>query len=169
MFFTKSYFASRYFVLLTGPRPVATPATLPSDGFEEIVAALRSSGEFAEVALGDPAEVALADDGRPVVILVPEGWSETDDALSGFRLRRVEYRLILRVWDDDPRRRLRRLDQLADGARDILESSTLRGACLPGQSRLGPTRYAPRSTDGELEATVSGEFVYRRAAVSPRP
>ena len=164
-YFSSSYFPPVYFASSSEISAEIDPAVPVSgyrdrDGYAAIVAALKSSGEFAEVVFGLPLNrYAISPDRIPLAVVNPAGWVEEDDVDPIVNVRRVSYTLTLLVRGEDGFGRFQQLDRLTSVVQDILDGSDL-GGCLPGLTKLRTGRPDPGARHPEQCLILSGSFTY---------
>jgi len=167
--FTESYFSAAYFSPMyfaapgTGNVVSAPPPPPPGyrdrDAFAAIVAALESTGEFAAVVLGSPADRALVGaDRAPMAVVSPTDWDEEDDADPVFNVRHVSYTLTLICRGEDHEVRYEQLDRLTSVVQDALDGSDLAGGCLPALTKFRRGRPDPSARHPEQRLVLAGEF-----------
>lgn len=163
-YYAPTFFSPFYFApLATSGASPAGPAVTHGDGdaYSAIIAALRLTGEFADVLFGTtpdrrPAGAAL----WPVAVLTPTGWSEVDDADPVVLLRQVSYTLTLVVRGDDPLASYGDLDRLTRLAQDVIDGADLGGNVLPPLTVLRRGFYDGDPVRPEQSVTLHGEFAY---------
>lgn len=164
-YFDPSYFSPTYFgplgAIAPGDKGSLMTAFRDRDAFAAILQALKSTGEFAEVAF--PADLDASPVGAnrtPLAVVVPIEWAEDPDTSSMASIRRVTYNLILVARAESPRDRFETLDRLTSIAQNAIERSTLGGFCMPPMSHLQRGVFDPKSRHPELRLTIEGAFGY---------
>lgn len=159
-YFAPSYFAASYFA---GAAPAVVPGSgyRDRDGLAAIVAALATTRAFAAVTLGAPIDRArVGVDRSPLAAVLPDSWSESDDADQSGVLRVVAFQVVLSVRDADPSRGFDRLDRLSSLVQNALGGSDLGGGCVPALTRVRRGRFDVKPTGPESRVTLSGQFAY---------
>jgi hypothetical protein len=164
-YFAPEFFSPFYFAPLlpidSGMLPVPEPLFRDYDGFATVVAALRATGEFADVVFGATAERwAGGVDLSPIAVITPQRWSESDDTDPIVVVRQVSFSLAIAVRDDDTESGFNRLDRLVCTAQNAIEGSDLGGSCLPALTRLNRGFYDPSAVYPEMRVVLQGEFTY---------
>jgi hypothetical protein len=161
-FFAPAFFSPYYFPLLVATAP--TPNALQYRDlniFLEIVTALRSTAEFAEVLFGSaPERRASGADRLPAAILTPDEWQEADETDPTFLIRRITFSLTVIAREEDPTSRYSILDRLTCIAQNVVDGSNLGGMTIASLTRLRGGRFDPRYTHPEQGVVLSGEFTY---------
>lgn len=161
-FFAPTYYTPYYFPPLVTAGGSPGPGFSPSrdtNAFGAIVAALKATREFADVAFGTTDERRAAGaDLTPAAVLMPESWAELDDTDPSPLVRKVTYTLTLVVRADDPGARFDALDRLTSVAQNAIDGSDLGGACLPALTLLRRGRFDPGSKFPEQAVILHGEF-----------
>ena len=164
-YFDPSYFSPNYFgplgAIAPGGKESHMTAFRDRDAFAAILQALKSTGEFAEVAF--PADLDASPVGAnrtPLAVVVPVQWAEDPDVSSMAMIRQVSYNLILVTRAESARDRFETLDRLTSIAQNALEGSTLGGFCLPPMTHLHRGQIDPKSRHPELRINIEGGFSY---------
>lgn len=162
-FFAPAYFSPFYFPRLTagGGPGSAVSAFRDYDVFSRMVAALESTGEFADVLLGTTARGRTEGaDRSPIAVVTPEGWSEADATDPTLLVREVTFTVTIVARDEEPAASYQTLDRLTCVAQNVIGGSDLGGMVLPPLTRLHRGRFDPDSTPPEQGVVLSGEFTY---------
>jgi len=139
------------------------------DGFAAILTLLRDCGGFAAVNFPRPPErSALGSDAGPIAMLVPGGWSESDDRSPSTLIRSVDYGLIIEVRDESCASAYDAADRLACLAQNLLDNRPIGGFCLPGLTTLRRGRVDASSRPPLLRLALEGRFAYVVARPSGR-
>jgi hypothetical protein len=162
-FFAPAYFSPFYFPPLAAGGNSGS-AGLPFrdyDVFSWLAAALKSTGEFADVLLGTTARRVTVGAGRsPIAVVTPEGWSESDPSDPTLLVREVAFTITIVVRDEEPSERYEALDRLTCIAQNVIGGSDLGGMVLSPLTRLHRGRLDPDSTPPAQGVVLSGEFTY---------
>lgn len=133
-----------------------------SDAYSHILNQLEQLGCFADVRLAHAVETAvIRGPDHPLAILVPGAWEEVDDVVPGFRVRSVDFQVVLSVRTDDGEFGFRTLDGLGTRVQEVLDGSTLGGTCQGVRTRVVRGSLA-RSTYPEHRSVLVGRFTFVR-------
>src|SRR3989442_1620119 len=107
LFFAPSFFSPDYFAPLAVLQPSA-PVGVPAERFRDrdvfnaISGALATTGEFADIVIGESIDQgAFGADRVPLAVITPVQWDESDESDPTTLIRLVSYRLTLIVRDED--------------------------------------------------------------------
>ncbi|WP_435021265.1 hypothetical protein TA3x_002283 [Tundrisphaera sp. TA3] len=161
-YFSPTYFSPAYFsnlAIAPSPVPVTVPArTRDRQSYRAILDALSEGGEFDQILFGQAGPRARAGaDSYPVLMVIPKGWEEIDDADPTSLVRRAKFALTIVIRDEDPERGFDELDRLACLVVDALDGSDLGGTALPALTKVRSARY-PRAANPEQIVELEGEF-----------
>jgi hypothetical protein len=163
-FFAPAYFSPYFFPPLAADSTATGSDVSPfrdSDVLSWVAAALRSTGEFADVSFGTtPQRSAAGADRLPIAVVTPEGWVEADDTDPVVLVREVGFTVTIVVRDEEPSLRYQALDRLACVVQNVIDGSDLGGMVLSPLTRLRRGRPDPDSTPPEQGVVLSGEFTY---------
>ncbi|GAC1463651.1 MAG: hypothetical protein NVSMB9_01340 [Isosphaeraceae bacterium] len=169
-FFAPSFFSPYYFPA-SGISDAATLDTEVTtyrdrDAFRAVVAALASTGEFAEVFFATTSDRRFGGaDRTPAVSITPNDWEEMDDVDPTVIVRRVSFILTIVNRSDDPLTRYDSLDRLSCIAQNAINGSDLGGGSLRAMTRLRRGRFDRSAEHPEQSVILLGEFTYLVPAV----
>lgn len=165
-FFAPTYFSPYYFPPLVSTVGDPTDPPIPAtpygdrDAFAAILARLEGTKAFASVLFGAELDRrAIGASTPPMVSLIPGAWEEADEVDPPCLVRRVGFRLVLLVRDDDPLARYEQLARLERAARQAIDGNDL-GGCLPSLTRIRSGAYDDSPLHPEGAARLDGEFSY---------
>lgn len=157
-----TYFPPSYFAVGGGSPPGSggSAAVRDRDVFQRLVEVVEATGEFSEVVYLLPGTEPEPADHNPVLGVVPRGWEETDSGDGAGLTRSVRYQIWIIVKDLEPQVRYDWGDRLACLVQNLLDGSSLGGACIPALSVLRHGTI-PKTTDANaLTLVLDGTFVY---------
>ena len=120
---------------------------------------LGAIGSFDSVIFGEPTRrTGTGANTHPLAIVIPRGWTETDDTDPVLWVRRVLFtiRVVVRV-EDDPLP-FDQLDQLAASVQAQVDLADLGGHCLPPLTKIQTGRYGAACQYPEWSIDLDGEF-----------
>jgi hypothetical protein len=162
-FFAPAYFSPFYFPRLSaGAGSGSAVSTFRDhDIFSWMAAALRATGEFADVQLATSAQGRTAGaDRAPIAIVTPEGWSEADLTDPTLLVREVTFTVTIIARGEEQAVVYDALDRLTCVAQNVIGGSDLGGMALSPLTRLHRGRFNTKSTSPEQGVVLSGEFTY---------
>jgi hypothetical protein len=128
------------------------------DAYDAMTSCLTATRLFGTVLLDDVGRTNGASHATPMAIVTPGPWTEamTDDPKR--LVRRVSYRVTLRVRAVDPRARLLEVDRLTREVMARLNRANFGAGCVPHLSTIqrGEPRISPG--DGEASCELKGTF-----------
>lgn len=159
--------------LLTGGLGARAGSTVPAvppprdaDVIDAIIASLRATRAFDEVAWGEaPEKWGRAADRSALATVEPADWKEIDewdeepagDSL-GYAVRST-FLLTIYVRNPDNRTRDRRVDRLLNIAKVAIDGQGFGGIVVPDLTILRSGKYQPAASP-ERRMTVVGEYCY---------
>ena len=161
------YYASAYFTpfYFYGGAATETP-TVPgrtsgrdAGCYAALVDRLEAIDSFDAVIFGEPTRrTGTGAETHPLAILIPRGWTETDETDPVLWDRRVLFtiRIVVRV-EDDPMP-FDQLDQLAASVQAQVDLADLGGDCLPSLTKIRAGRYGTSCQYPEWSIDLDGEF-----------
>lgn len=155
------------FLTLNGATVRADPAPTAvrdDDIFQEIVIALRATGEFDGVHYPSPSPehgFAAGEIRSAVLTPIASDWdSQYDDGLGAADvIRNVMYTVTVAVREPDPVTRAREFDRLANVVSNALDGKSLAGVTLPALTGFRSGRVG-RLSSPEQQITLTGNFTY---------
>lgn len=161
-YFAPTFFTPFYFSPLLPIEPEDPESSYrDGDAFLAVVAALKATGDFAEVFFGTTVDRRSGGaDLSPVAVITPEGWSESDDTDPCEFVRHVVFSLTIVTRQDDPATGFDYLDRLSCAAQSAIQGTDLGGGCLPALTRLHRGSYDSKSVYPEMRVALLGEFTY---------
>lgn len=149
-------------VIPVGPIPPPRDA----DIIDAIIAALRATKAFDEVAWGEtPERWGRGADKSALATVEPSGWQEIDewddepdDSGLGYTVRST-FTLTLYSRSSDPRTRDRRVDRLLNVAKNAIDGNGFGGLTIPDLTLLRSGKYQP-AANPERRMIVVGEYAY---------
>jgi hypothetical protein len=164
-YFAPTYFSPFYFpplfVVGGDPSGSTSAAFRDTDAYASVVAALKATGEFAQVFFGtNPDQRSAGADRTPAAVITPNGWAEIDDVDPVVIVRRVDFTLTVVARGEDALARYEDLDRLSCVCENAIDGSDLGGTCLPALTKLRRGRFEAHPNHPEQRVALHGEFTY---------
>ena len=165
-FFAPTYFSPSYFGNFV---PVATPSiesppiadSVEEIAFNAIIEAIRQATLLNSIELTTHDEASKLLRGGPTSIqIIPQGWTDNDEADPQLRLRTVEFTIQVVVNEFPARKCLSEAWRLANSITTAINGLSVCDSSIPALTRISKGELLEKSRYPERPVNLSGCFTY---------